>query len=70
MALALSLTVEEQQAADRLVSLALVEDLRTLGDITGRALIGDARQGTVDIVVRQEGVVAGLPVAALVGAAA
>jgi nicotinate-nucleotide pyrophosphorylase (carboxylating) len=66
MALALSLTVEEQEAAERLVSLALVEDLRTLGDITSRALIGDARQGTVDIVMRQEGVVAGLPVAAIV----
>ena len=39
MALALSLTVEEQEAAERLVSLALVEDLRTLGDITSRALI-------------------------------
>ncbi len=64
--MALSLTPEEQQAAERLVSLALVEDLRTQGDITSRALIGDARQGTVDIVVRQEGVVAGLPVADIV----
>jgi nicotinate-nucleotide pyrophosphorylase (carboxylating) len=62
----LALTAEEQQAAERLVALALAEDLEAAGDITSRALIPASRQGVVNIVIRREGVVAGLPVAEIV----
>jgi nicotinate-nucleotide pyrophosphorylase (carboxylating) len=64
--LGLSLTAEEEQAAERLVALALAEDLGTAGDITSRALIAETRPGTVDVVVRRPGIVAGLPVAEIV----
>jgi nicotinate-nucleotide pyrophosphorylase (carboxylating) len=64
--LGLALTAEEEQAAERLVALALAEDLGTAGDITSRALIAETRPGTVDVVVRRPGIVAGLPVAEIV----
>jgi nicotinate-nucleotide pyrophosphorylase (carboxylating) len=63
---ALALTTEEQQSAERLVALALAEDLGAAGDITSRVLIAESRQGAVEVVVRREGVVAGLPVAEIV----
>jgi nicotinate-nucleotide pyrophosphorylase (carboxylating) len=64
--LGLALTAEERQAAERLVALALAEDLGTAGDITSRALIAESRQGTVNVVVRRAGIVAGLPVGEIV----
>jgi nicotinate-nucleotide pyrophosphorylase (carboxylating) len=64
--LGLALTAEEQQAAERLVALALAEDLGPAGDITSRALIPESRQGTVNVVVRRAGIVAGLPVGEIV----
>ncbi|HET6326827.1 MAG TPA: carboxylating nicotinate-nucleotide diphosphorylase [Planctomycetaceae bacterium] len=64
--MALALTVEEQQSAERLVALALAEDLGAAGDITSRALIDESRQGVVNLVVRRDGVLAGLPVAEIV----
>jgi nicotinate-nucleotide pyrophosphorylase (carboxylating) len=64
--LGLALTAEEQQAAERLVVLALAEDLGPAGDITSRALIPESRQGTVSVVVRRAGIVAGLPVGEIV----
>jgi nicotinate-nucleotide pyrophosphorylase (carboxylating) len=66
MDVALALTTDEQQAAEQLVALALAEDLGAAGDITSRALIAESRPGTVDVVVRKNGVVAGLPVAEIV----
>ena len=62
----LALTAEERQAAERLASLALAEDLGTAGDITTRAMIAESRTGTVNVVVRKAGVVAGLPVGEIV----
>ncbi|CAN5530326.1 carboxylating nicotinate-nucleotide diphosphorylase [soil metagenome] len=49
-----------------LVTTALAEDLADGPDITTSATIGAAQQGTADTVPREAGVVAGLPVAALV----
>jgi nicotinate-nucleotide pyrophosphorylase (carboxylating) len=64
--LALALTIEEQQSAERLVALAIEEDLGPVGDLTSRALIAESRQGAVNLVVRRDGVLAGLPVAEIV----
>ena len=50
----------------RLVEWALAEDLGTAGDITSRALIPAEMQGTVNVVARADGVLAGAPVARLV----
>lgn len=52
----------EQQAARQLYVLALREDLGGAGDITSQAFLDPLAQGTVQIVVRQSGVVAGLPI--------
>jgi len=60
------LTAEERQAAEQLVALALAEDLGPARDITSRALIPESRPGTVNVVVRRAGIVAGLPVAEIV----
>lgn len=53
----------ERRAAEPLIRLALAEDLADVGDITTRALIGADQSGTVQIVARQPGTLAGLPVA-------
>jgi nicotinate-nucleotide pyrophosphorylase (carboxylating) len=65
-AVPLSLSSEERDAAQRLVRLALAEDLGMVGDITSAALIPKNMQATVNVVARAEGVLAGLPVAGLV----
>jgi nicotinate-nucleotide pyrophosphorylase (carboxylating) len=65
-AVPLELSSEEREAALRLVQWALAEDLGTAGDITSRALIPADLRGTVDVVARAEGVLAGSPVARLV----
>jgi nicotinate-nucleotide pyrophosphorylase (carboxylating) len=56
----------EQTAARELIRLALAEDLGTVGDVTTSALIPADQVGTVQIVARAAGVLAGLPVARLV----
>lgn len=58
-----------RDCAARLISLALQEDLHDRGDLTSQALIGPDARGTVRIVARREGVLAGLPVAEMVFAA-
>ncbi|MFM8271075.1 MAG: carboxylating nicotinate-nucleotide diphosphorylase [Gemmata sp.] len=62
----LSLTPAEVAAASALIQLALAEDLGTAGDVTSRATIPEATRGRARFVARGVGVVAGLPVAALV----
>ncbi|MGQ0634244.1 MAG: carboxylating nicotinate-nucleotide diphosphorylase [Planctomycetaceae bacterium] len=52
----------ERRAVESLIDLALAEDLSTAGDVTTLALIDDQQPGTVHIVARESGVVAGLPV--------
>jgi nicotinate-nucleotide pyrophosphorylase (carboxylating) len=53
----------EHRAAADLIRLALEEDLGAAGDLTTRALIEEHETGTVRIVARQPGVLAGLGVA-------
>jgi nicotinate-nucleotide pyrophosphorylase (carboxylating) len=68
-AVPLAFSAEERQAAGRLVELALAEDLGGLGlagDLTSRALIPEEMQGTVNVVARADGILAGSPVARLV----
>ncbi len=48
------------------VQRALDEDLQSSGDITSRALIPPGARGKGHIVLREEGVVAGLPLASMV----
>jgi nicotinate-nucleotide pyrophosphorylase (carboxylating) len=62
----LAFNSEEREAAERLIRAALAEDLATDGDLTSRALIPEAMRGTVNVVSRADGIVAGLPVAQLV----
>jgi len=52
----------ERAAAARLVNLALAEDLGERGDVTTRLTIPAVSQGTVRLVVREPGVMAGLPI--------
>ena len=53
-------------AASRLITLALNEDLGDRGDITSAATIEPDAAGEVAVVSRESGVVAGLPIAAMV----
>lgn len=55
-----------RQHAERLVRLALEEDLGPLGDCTTAALVPEESTGRAAVVVRQSGVIAGLPAAELV----
>lgn len=57
---------DEAEACRRLVELALAEDLGVAGDRTSRVLIPADQPGRAAFVARIEGVVAGLPAAALV----
>lgn len=56
----------EEANARALIDLALAEDLGTLGDVTANATVPAETTGSVRFVARREGVVAGLPVVALV----
>jgi nicotinate-nucleotide pyrophosphorylase (carboxylating) len=56
----------ETAAGRRLVEMALAEDLGSAGDITSQAVIPADFQGEAVFVARAPGIVAGLPVAALV----
>jgi nicotinate-nucleotide pyrophosphorylase (carboxylating) len=51
----------ERAAAKPLVTVGLREDLGRAGDITSEAFIGPDERGAVQIVARQAGVIAGLP---------
>jgi nicotinate-nucleotide pyrophosphorylase (carboxylating) len=53
----------EQSAADVLIAAALREDLQNVGDLTCLALIDADEQAAVYLVARQDGVLAGLPIA-------
>jgi nicotinate-nucleotide pyrophosphorylase (carboxylating) len=61
-----SWTAAETASAVALVEAALIEDLGTVGDVTTRALVEADRVGTVSIVARRPGVLAGLPIVRLV----
>lgn len=52
----------EHAAAQTLIELALEEDLRGGCDLTSVALVPQEQNGTVQIVARQPGVAAGLPI--------
>jgi nicotinate-nucleotide pyrophosphorylase (carboxylating) len=62
----MSFTPSETAACRQLIELALVEDLDDGGDITSQAVIPQDLPGCAAFVARAEGVVAGLPAAALV----
>jgi nicotinate-nucleotide pyrophosphorylase (carboxylating) len=62
----MTLSPAESAAAQRLIELALAEDLGAAGDVTSLATIPARAQGWAALVVRAPGVVAGVPVAALV----
>jgi nicotinate-nucleotide pyrophosphorylase (carboxylating) len=61
-----SWTDAEASAARQLIRLALAEDLGSAGDVTSQATIAISAIGQAKFVVRKAGVIAGLPVAALV----
>src|SRR4051794_8333971 len=58
-------TPAERDACERLARLALDEDLGSAGDLTSLAVIPADLEGKAVFVARSEGVVAGLPAAAL-----
>ncbi|MCA9055666.1 MAG: carboxylating nicotinate-nucleotide diphosphorylase [Planctomycetaceae bacterium] len=60
------LSADERRAADTLIDLALAEDLGSVGDLTSATLIPAESTGMVQIVARHDGVLAGLPLAAMV----
>lgn len=64
--MSLSFSPEEREAAERLLEMALAEDLGTVGDLTSQALIPIDMPGTVNVVARADGILAGSPVARLV----
>ncbi len=59
-------TDTDREAAERLIDLALAEDLAGIGDLTCNALIGERDQAEVLVVARETGIVAGLPIGELV----
>jgi nicotinate-nucleotide pyrophosphorylase (carboxylating) len=61
-----SWTEAETSAARQLIQLALAEDLGPSGDVTSLATIPVSAMGQAKLVARKPGVIAGLPVAALV----
>jgi len=65
----MSVPVFDEQAranAAALIAMALQEDLDDVGDLTSNGLIDESQHATVAVVVRQPGVVAGLPVMEMV----
>ena len=55
----------EAANATNLIDLALAEDLAQVGDITASSTIPSQARGAARFVARTEGVIAGLPVVAL-----
>lgn len=62
----MSFSPQETAACERLIALALEEDLGAAGDITSKAIIPADLKGQAVFVARAAGVVAGLPAVALV----
>lgn len=62
----MSFGAAERLAAERLIRIALDEDLGSQGDVTTNSLVSAEETGTVQIVARDDGVLAGLTVAELV----
>ncbi len=56
----------QKKTAEQLIGMALDEDLGLRGDVTTSALISEDETGSVQIVARSAGVLAGLPVAQMV----
>jgi nicotinate-nucleotide pyrophosphorylase (carboxylating) len=56
----------EEAAARQLIDMALSEDLSSRGDLTCQALIQRNQKGTVQIVARKTGVLAGTPIGRMV----
>jgi nicotinate-nucleotide pyrophosphorylase (carboxylating) len=56
----------EREAAGQLIALALAEDLGASSDLTTEALIPPDQAGSVEVVARASGVLAGLPVVEMV----
>lgn len=59
-------TIADRATAERLIDLALAEDLAGIGDLTCNALIGERDRAEVLVVAREAGIVAGLPIGELV----
>jgi len=59
-------TTEETLACEKLIALALAEDLGDRGDVTSQAVIPQDLHGSAVFVVKAPGVLAGLPAAELV----
>ncbi len=59
-------SAEEKLACQRLIDLALAEDLGDRGDVTSKAVIPKDLQGSAVFLAKAAGVVAGLPAAELV----
>lgn len=59
-------TDSDRAAAERLIDLALAEDLAGIGDLTCNCLIGESDRAEVLVVAREAGVIAGLPIGQLV----
>lgn len=55
-------TDSDREAAERLIDLALAEDLAGIGDRTCNCLIGESDRAEVLVVAREAGVIAGLPI--------
>jgi nicotinate-nucleotide pyrophosphorylase (carboxylating) len=62
----MTFTAAETEACQRLLALALAEDLGTAGDLTSQAIIPADLTGQAAFVARAPGVLAGLPAAQLV----
>jgi len=62
----MKMTVETQAAADRLIALALREDLGRAGDVTSKSLISPTEKGRAVILARTPCMISGGPVAAAV----
>ncbi len=62
----LTFSETQRDAARQLIAIALREDLADRGDLTTAAVIPEAALGSVSIVARKAGVVAGLPITPLV----
>src|SRR5690606_21978430 len=60
------LSPDDRAAAAALISLALAEDLGERGDLTSQTLIPPEARGTVQVVARQTGILAGVPLVAAV----
>lgn len=59
----LSFDEREREAAEPLIEMALAEDLKQIGDLTSQALIPESALAEVLVMARQDGVLAGGPVA-------